>query len=54
MGKGEIALNKHISSSPPVFSTPLENYPPFSLRLNLSSANTLSLEESKISRLGKG
>ena len=33
---------------------PLENFLPFSFNLKLSSANSFSLEESKICRLGKG
>ena len=37
-----------------MFSTRLENFLPFSSSLNLSSANSFSLEESKICRLGKG
>ena len=36
------------------FSTHLENFLPFSSNLKLSSANSFSLEESKICRLGKG
>ena len=32
----------------------LEKFPPFSLNLKLSSANSFSLEESKICCLGKG
>ena len=38
----------------PVFSTYLENFLPFSSKLELSSAKSFSLEESKICRLGKG
>ena len=41
-------------SFPTVFSTHLENFLPFSSKLELSSANSFSLEESKICRLGKG
>ena len=37
-----------------MFSTLLENFPPFSLSLKLSSANCFSLEESKISSSGNG
>ena len=37
-----------------MFSTLLEIFPPFSLNLKLSSANSFSLEESKICRLRKG
>ena len=47
MGKGEIAI-------PTVSSTLLENFPPFLSNLKMSSANSFSLEESKICRLGKG
>ena len=39
---------------PTVFSTLLENSLPFSSNLKLSSANSFSLEESKICRLEKG
>ena len=46
VGKGEIARNE--------FSTHLENFLPFSSNLKLSSANTFSLEASKICCLGKG
>ena len=53
LGKGEIARYKQFLLFP-VFSTRLENFLPFSSSLNLSSANSLNLEESKISRLGKG
>ena len=48
MRKGEIAL------FPSVFSTHMENFLPFSSNLELSSANSFSLEESKICHLGKG
>ena len=53
MGKGEIAYNKQFLFFPQ-FSTHLGNFPAFSLHLNLSSANFLSLEESKIFCLGIG
>ena len=53
VGKGEIAHNEQFLLFP-VFSTLLENYLPFSLNLNLLSANSFSLEESKICHLGKG
>ena len=43
-----------ISPLPTVFSTHLDNFLPFSSNLKLSSANSFSLEESKICRLGKG
>ena len=52
-GKGEIARNEQFLLFP-VFSTHLENFLPFLSNLKLSSANPLSLEESKIGRLGKG
>ena len=42
-----------ISPFPTVFSTCFENFLPFSLNLKLSSANSFSLEESKICHLGK-
>ena len=48
MGKGEIA------PFPTVFSTLLENFLPFTFNSKLSSANSFSLEESKICCLGKG
>ena len=48
VGKGDI------SPFPSLFSTHLENFLPFSLILKLLSANSFSLEESKICRLGKG
>ena len=43
-----------ISPFPTVFSILLENFLPFSSMLKLSSANSLSLEESTICGLGKG
>ena len=36
------------------FSTLFDSLPPFSSKLELSSANSFSLEESKLCRLGKG
>ena len=51
--KGEIA-RKAISPFPTVFSTSLDNFLPFSSNLKLSSANSFSLEESKICRLVMG
>ena len=51
--KGEIARNKQLFLFPTVFSTHLENFLPFLLHLKMSSANFLSLEESKIGDLGK-
>ena len=41
-------------SIPKVFSTSLENFLPFSSNLKMLSANSLSLEESKICSLGEG
>ena len=52
-GKGEIARNEQFLLFP-VFSTFLENIRPLSSNLKLLSADSLSLEESKICRLGKG
>ena len=46
MGKGDIARN--------VFSTRLDNLLPLLSNLKLSSANSFSLEESKIYRPGMG
>ena len=37
-----------------VFSTYLENFPPFSSKLEFPSVNSFSLEQPKIWRLGKG
>ena len=45
---------REISPFPTVFSTRFENFLQFLLNLNLSSANSFSLEKSKICRLGKG
>ena len=53
VGKGEIARNEQFLLFP-VFSTCLDNFLPFSSNLKLSSANSFSLEESNICRLGKG
>ena len=53
LGKGEIAGNEQFLLFP-VFSTAFENFLSFSSGLKLSSANSLSSEESKICRLGKG
>ena len=52
VGIGEIA--HYISPFPIVFSTRLDNFQPFSSNLKLSSANSFSLEESKICRLVMG
>ena len=53
-GKRRNCSWRAISPFPTVFSTHLENYLPFSSNLELSSKNSVSLEESKICRLGKG
>ena len=53
VGKGEIARNEQFLLFP-VFSTCLDNFLPFSSNLKLSSANSFSLEESKICRLVMG
>ena len=53
VGKGEIARNEQFLLYP-VFSTCLDNFLPFSLNLKLSSANSFSLEESKICCLVMG
>ena len=53
-GKRRNCSQQAISSFPSVFSTLLENFLPFSSNSKLSSANSLSLEESKICCLGKG
>ena len=53
VGKGEIARNEQFLVFP-VFSTHLDNFLPFLSNLKLSSANSLSLEESKICRLVMG
>ena len=53
MGKGEIAFNEQFFPFPTMFSTVLENFLSFSSNLKLSSANSLSLEGSKICCLGK-
>ena len=50
VGKGEIAHNKQFLLFPQCF----QNFLPFSSKLKLPSANSLSLEESKICHLGKG
>ena len=54
VGKGEIARNEQFLLFPTVFSTPLDNFLPFSSNLKLSSANYFSLEESKICHLVMG
>ena len=52
-GKGEIAHNEKFLFFQ-VFSTCLDNYLPFSSKLKLLSANSFSLEESKICCLVMG
>ena len=55
MGKGEIAINEQFLFFSTVFSTLLETFFRFFLsNLILSSANSFSLEVSKICRLGQG
>ena len=54
VGKSEIAFNEQFHLFPRCFSTLLYNFLPISLNFKLSSANSLSSEESKIGRLGKG
>ena len=53
-GKRRNCWLRAISPFPILFSTRLENFMPFSSSLKLSSANSLSLDESKICGLGKG
>ena len=54
VGKGEIAHNEQFLLFPLCFSIRLDNFLPFSSNLELSSANSFSLEGSKICRLGQG
>ena len=51
-GKRRNCSSWAISPFPTVFSTGLDNFVPFSSNLKLSSANSFSLEESKICHLG--
>ena len=53
VGKEEIARNKEFLLFL-VFSTRLDTFLPFSSNLKLLSANSFSLEESKICHLGMG
>ena len=53
-GKRRNCLLRAISPFPTVFSTNLKNFLSFSSNLKLSSADSFSLEWSKICRLGKG
>ena len=50
-GKRRNCLSRAISPFPTVFSTHLDNFLPFSSNFKLSSANSFSLEESKICHL---
>ena len=52
--KEKLLVTSNFSFFHNVFLTRLENFPPFSSNLKLSSANSFSLEESQICRLGKG
>ena len=52
--KEKLLVMSNFSFSHSVFSTRLDNFLPFSLDLKLSSANSFSLEESKICRLVMG
>ena len=52
--KEKLLVMSNFSFSRSVFFTSLETFLPFLLNLKLSSANSLSLEESTICRLGKG
>ena len=54
MGKGEIACNEQFLLFSTVVSTLLENFWSSSSNLKFSSANSFSLETSKVSCLGKG
>ena len=54
VGNGEIACYEHISPFPTVLSTRLDSFLPFSSNLKSSSANSSSLEESKICCLVMG
>ena len=54
VGKGEIARNEQFLPFPTVFSIHIENSMLLSLDLKWLSASFLSLEESKMYRLGKG
>ena len=54
VGKGEIARNEQFLLFPLCFFTRLNNFLLFSSNFTLSSANSVSFEEFKISRLEKG
>ena len=53
VGKGEIARNEQFLFFPQCFLPFFENFMPFSSNMKLTSANSFSLEESKICRLIK-
>ena len=53
VGKGEIAPDKQSLLFPQCFLPHVENSLPFSSKFELSSTNSVSLEESKICWLGK-
>ena len=52
--KEKLLVTSKFSFSHTVFFTLLENFLPYSSNLRLLSANSVSLKESKICRLGKG
>ena len=54
VGKGEIARNEQFSLFPQCFYNHLDNFRAFSSNLKLSSANSFSLEDSKICHLVMG
>ena len=54
VGKGEIAQNEQFLLFPQCFLPVSRTFFPFLSNLKMSSANSFSLEESKIYRLGKG
>ena len=54
VGKGEIARNERFCFFSTTFSSRLKNFVTISSNSKLSSANSSSLEESNIGRLGKG
>ena len=54
VGKGEIARNEHFLLFPQRFLSFWRTFCPFHQIQKLFSANSLSLEESKFFRLGKG
>ena len=52
--KEKLLVTSNFFSFPTAFSTSLEKFLPFSSNLKLFSANSSSLEESKVCHLGKG